>query len=69
MPVSIIDSSSKEKSTSLQCIIIKNLTNSTISNSFKRPMMSMRIIIRSSLLMNTWKMKLEIIMIKMTTTI
>jgi hypothetical protein len=49
MPVSTIDSSSKEKSTSLLCTIIKTLTN-LILNSFKKVMkMSTRIIIKSSL--------------------
>ena len=53
MLVSIIDSSSKERSMSLLCTIIKTLTN-LILNSFKKVMkMSTRIIIKSSLLMNT----------------
>ena len=49
MLVSTIDSSSKERSTSLLCTIIKTLTN-LILNSFKKVMkMSTRIIIKSSL--------------------
>jgi hypothetical protein len=54
--VSIIgnSSSNKEKSKSLQCTIIKSLTNMTLSRYNKRGMMrKMKRIISRSLLMNT----------------
>jgi predicted methyltransferase len=55
--VSIIgnsSSSNKEKSKSLQCTIIKSLTNMTLSRYNKRGMMmKMKRIISKSLLMNT----------------
>lgn len=53
MLVSIIDSSSKERSTSLQCTIIKTRTNLTLRHFKKVMKMSMRIIIKSSMWMNT----------------